>query len=77
MVENHSNPEAEKFRAEIGDEIKFKQASIKVEFLQHLLDTHKEFTQVQKNVLSAELQDAQRDLALLQQQLNNKYGVRN
>lgn len=78
MYENHSNPEAEQFRTKINDEIKFKQAYVRVEFLQHALSKYdKELTQIQKNVLTGELQDAQRTMALLQQQLNSKYGVKN
>jgi len=78
MYENHTNPEAEQFRRKINDEIQFKQAYIKVEFLQHTLSKYdKELTQVQKNVLNGELQNAQREFAILQQQLNSKYGVKN
>lgn len=78
MYENHTNPEAEQFRKKTLDEIQFKQAYVKVEFLQNTLNKYdKELTQVQKNVLNGELQNAQREFALLQQQLNSKYGVKN
>lgn len=76
MYENHTNPEAEQFRAKVNSEIKLQQAGLKVQFLQHTLndsDNHvpnKEMTQVQRNVVVAELQNAQRELALLKQQFN-------
>ena len=64
------------FKDKINDEIQFKQAYVKVDFLKNTLEKHgKELTPVQKNVLMAELQEAQRELANLQQQLNAKYGV--
>lgn len=76
MIENHTNPEAEQFRAKINDEIKFKQAYVRMEFLQNTLNKcSNELTQVQKNVLIAELTDAQRTFATIQQQLNSKYNV--
>ncbi len=76
MYENHTNPEAEKFREKTLDEIKFKQAYVKVEFLQNTLEKYKnELTKPQQNVLNAELANAQRELALLKQQLNAKYGA--
>ena len=74
MVENHSNPEAEQFRTKVNNEIKLQQAEIRVQFLQNTLEAsdkhmpNKEMTQVQRNVIVAELQDAQRELALLKQQ---------
>ncbi len=78
MIENHSNPEAETFREKVLDEIKTKQAYVKVEFLQNTLEKYKnELTKPQQNVLNAELDNAQRELALLRQQLNAKYGVVN
>ena len=76
MIENHTNPEAEKFREKLYQEIKLNQAEIKVQFLQNTLnasDTHqpnKEMTKVQRNVAEAELQNAQRELALLKQQFS-------
>ena len=76
MIENHTNPEAEAFRQKLYDEIRTKQAYVKVEFLQNTLEKYKnELTMPQQNVLNAELQNAQRDFALLKQQLNAKYGV--
>ena len=74
MYENHTNPEAEQFRAKVNSEIQLQQAKLRVEFLQNTLkdaDNHvpnKEMTQVQRNVVFAELQDAQRNFALLKQQ---------
>lgn len=74
IIENHTNSEAEQFRNKINDEIKFKQAYVRMEFLKNTLEKYNgNFTQPQKNVLNAELNDAQRELALLQQQLNAKY----
>lgn len=76
MYENHTNPEAEKFREKTLDEIKTKQAYVKVEFLQNTIEKYKnELTKPQQNVLNAELANAQRELALLKQQLNAKYGA--
>lgn len=78
MVENHTNPEAEAFRQKTLDEIAIKQAYVKVEFLQNTLEKYKnELTKPQQNVLNAELDNAQREFALLRQQLNAKYGVMN
>lgn len=76
MYENHTNPEAEQFRSKLYQEIKLNQAEVKVQFLQNTLnasDTHqpnKEMTKVQRNVAEAELQNAQRELALLKQQFS-------
>lgn len=76
MIENHTNPEAEQFRQKMNDEIQFKQAYVRLEFLQNTLSKYaNELTQVQKNVLNAEIQNAQRDLSVLQYNLNAKYGV--
>lgn len=76
MIENHTNSEAEQFRNKLNDEIKVKQAYVRMEFLKNTLEKHgSELTKPQKNVLNAELTDAQRDIVLLQQQLNTKYGV--
>lgn len=78
MLENHTNPEAEAFRQKMLDEIATKQAYVKVEFIQNTLTKYQnELTKPQQNVLNAELLNAQRELASLQQQLNAKYGVMN
>lgn len=78
MVENHTNPEAEQFRQKMNDEILCKQAYVRLEFLQNTLSKYAgELTQVQKNVLNAEIQSAQRNFAVIQYNLNAKYGVVN
>ena len=70
--------EAQQFRQKTNDEISVKQAYVRVEFLQNTLEKYNnELTQEQKNVLTADLQDAQRTFAMLKQQLDSKYGVRN
>jgi len=70
--------EAQQLRQKANDEISVKQAYVRVEFLQNTLEKYSnELTQEQKNVLTADLQDAQRTYAALKQQLNNKYGVCN
>ena len=71
MIENHTNPEAEQFRQKINGEIRIKQAYVRLEFLQNTLSYYANtLTQPQKNVLNAEIQNAQRELALLKQQFN-------
>ena len=68
MIENHTNSEAEQFRNKVNGEIKIKQAYVRMEFLKNTLEHYNnELTIPQKNVLNAELADAQRELALLQQ----------
>ena len=68
--------EAQQFRQKTNDEISVKQAYVRVEFLQNTLEKYNnELTQEQKNVLTADLLDAQRTFAMLKQQLNAKYGA--
>ena len=75
MIENHTNPEAEQFRQKLNDEIQTKQANVRIEFLQNTLEKYKNtLTKPEQNVLICELSSAQREFALLQQQLNSKYG---
>ena len=69
MYENHTNPEAEQFRQKINGEIRIKQAYVRLEFLQNTLSRYaNSLTQPQKNVLNAEIQNAQREFDLLKQQ---------
>lgn len=76
MVENHTNPETEQFRAKLYSEIQLQQTELKVQFLQNTLnasDNHqpnKEMTMAQRYVVVSELQNAQRELALLKQQFS-------
>ena len=76
MIENHTNPEAEQFRQKVYQELQLQQAELKVQFLQNTLNAsdnrqpNKEMTKVQRNVVVAELQNAQRELALLKQQFS-------
>lgn len=74
-IENHKNQGTEQLVNKINEEIKCKQAYVRVEFLKNTLERHNnELTQPEKNALNAELSDAQRELALLKQQLCAKYG---
>lgn len=72
------NSETDKFMQKIDDEIRVKQAYVRAEFLRNTLEKcSNELTKSQKDALTTELQNVQRESAMLIQQLNVKYGVHN
>lgn len=71
-----TNPQVTTFVNGINDEIKFKQANVKIEFLQHLVNEHKELPAPEREAAENMLRDAQRELAQLKCQLDNKYCAR-
>lgn len=66
-------PQQNPIVAKLNDEISYKQAYVKVEFLQNTLDRHKDLNPAERNAIEIMLRDAQRDLAILKQQLDMKY----
>ena len=73
-VNKPANPEVGKFRSEIADEILYRQATVKVEFLQRVLN-EPNLPPDKRQAIEEDLRGAQRDLAQLQQELNTKYNV--
>ena len=70
------NQPANPIVAKLKDEIAYKQAYIKVEFLQNTLERHKELSPSERNAVEGMLRDAQREMASLKQQLDAKYPVK-
>ena len=67
-------PQIDQFRDEVADEIRYRQATVKVEFLERVLN-EPDLPADKRQVIETDLRDAQRDLAQLQQDLNKKYNV--
>lgn len=68
-----SNPQVNPIVEKINDEISYKQAYVKVEFLQNTLDRHKDLTSSERVALEGMLRNSQREMSQLQQKLNAKY----
>ncbi len=68
------DPKIEQFRDELADEILYRQATVKVDFLKRVLEDPN-LPQDKRQVIEDDLRGAQRDLAQLQQELNKKYNV--
>lgn len=73
-VNKPANQEVSKFRSEMADEILYRQATVKVEFLQRVLN-EPNLPPDKRQAVEEDLRGAQRDLAQLQQELNAKYNV--
>ena len=73
-VNKPANQEVSKFRSEMADEILYRQATVKVEFLQRVLN-EPNLPADKRQAVEEDLRGAQRDLAQLQQELNAKYNV--
>ncbi len=70
-----SSTQANPIVAKLKDEIAYKQAYVKVEFLQNTLEKHKDMNLAERNAVEGMLRDAQREIAQLKQQLDAKYPV--
>lgn len=74
FVEDHSNPEVKAIVKKINEELKIKQAYVKVEFIENTLK-NPNLTKPQRFTLEYMLKDAQREFTMLKIQYKNKQEV--
>lgn len=73
-VNKVTNPQIDKFKDELTDEMAHRHALSDIEFLQRVLKDPN-LPADKRQATEEMLRDAQRDLAQLQQELNKKYNV--